>query len=130
MRALLIIPAAVVAAVSLTGPTFSGERSVLNIHSNYTAAELLSPCQEADNDARWGQAAEIECEQYIIGFVDALEATGAIGAETDVCLPEQNIADEVRWAFMRWVHGDYSRRTGMMAAEALLVTMQEAFPCS
>jgi len=26
--------------------------------SGYLASELLSPCQEADNDARWGEAAE------------------------------------------------------------------------
>ena len=129
MRALLIIPAAV-AAFTMAAPALSGERSVLNIHSNYTTAELLSPCQEADNDARWGQAAEIECEQYIIGYVDALEATGVIGPETGICLPEQNIADEVRWAFMRWVHGDYSNRLKQMAANSLLETMQEAFPCS
>lgn len=128
MRASMIYPIAIAAAV-LGGQAFAGERSVLNIHSNYTAAELLSPCQEADNDARWGQAAEIECEQYIIGYVDALEATGAIGPDLGICLPEQNISDEVRWAFMRWVHGNYSERTKMMAANALLATMQESFPC-
>lgn len=129
MRASMILSGAF-AVCYLAGPAISGERSVLNIHSNYTSAELLSPCQEADNDARWGQAAEIECEQYIIGYVDALEATGAIGADSGICLPEQNVADEVRWAFMRWVHGSYSERTKMMAANALLATMQESFPCS
>ncbi len=129
MRASMILPITI-AAAALAGQAIAGERSVLNIHSNYTAEELLSPCQEADNDARWGQAAEIECEQYIIGYVDALEATGAIGAEIGICLPEQNVSDEVRWAFMRWVHGSYSERTKMMAANALLATMQDAFPCA
>ena len=128
MRASLILTVTL-SAMSLAGSVAAGERSVLNIHSNYTAAELLSPCQEADNDARWGQAAEIECEQYIIGFVDALEATGGIGADAGICLPEQNVSDEVRWAFMRWVHGSYSERTKMMAANAILATMQDAFPC-
>lgn len=129
MRASMIL-SATIAALSISGIANAGERSVLNIHSNYTAEELLSPCQEADNDARWGQAAEIECEQYIIGYVDALEATGVIGEELGICLPEQNISDEVRWAFMRWVHGSYSERTKMMAANALLATMQDAFPCA
>lgn len=129
MRASIILSLAF-AASALVTQTTAGERSVLNIHSDYTAEELLSPCQEADNDARWGQAAEIECEQYIIGYVDALEVTGAIGTETGVCLPEQNTADEVRWAFMRWVHESYSQRTKMKAANALLATMQDAFPCS
>ena len=40
--------------------TFSGD--------DYTAERLLSPCQEADNDARWGEAAETECEQYLLGL--------------------------------------------------------------
>lgn len=118
------------AAILLVSPAMSGERSVLKIHSNYTTAELLSPCQEADNDARWGQAAEIECEQYIIGYVDALEVTGAIGSESGICLPEQNTADEVRWAFMRWVHQSYSERIKMMAANAVLETLKASFACA
>ena len=114
----------------MAAPAMAGPGSVLLIHSNYTAAELLSPCQEADNDARWGQAAEIECEQYIIGYVDALEVVGAVGEGTDICLPAQNIPDEVRWAFMRWVHGDFTKRKAMMAAEALMETLKANFPCT
>ncbi len=125
MRALLMI-----LPLALAVPAGAQITSVLKIHSNYTAAELLSPCQEADNDARWGQAAEIECEQYLIGYVDALEATGAVGPDHGICLPEQNAADEVRWAFMRWVHGNYSQRVDMLAAEAVLATLKENFPCS
>ncbi len=117
------------AAAAFAGPTAAGVSSVVTIPSNYTAAELLSPCQEAGNDARWGQAAEIECVQYIIGYIDALEAAGTIGAETGVCLPEQNAADEVRRALMRWVHANDSERTKTMAANAVLATLQEAFPC-
>ena len=124
MRALLaILP------LALAAPVGAQVTSVLKIHSNYTAAELMSPCQEADNDARWGQAAEIECEQYLIGYVDALEATGAV-EEEGICLPDQNAADEVRWAFMRWVHGNYSQRTKMLAATAVLETLKTSFPCS
>lgn len=93
--------------------------------SGYTAAELLSPCTEADNDARWGEAAETECEQYILGFVDALAVVDA-----GVCAPNVNTADEVRWAYMRWVHADYSTRRNMSAAEALQETLKSAFPCS
>ena len=96
--------------------------------SGYTALQLLSPCQEADNDARWGEAAETECEQYILGFVDAMKEVGAIGSDT--CPPTVNTADEVRWAYMRWVHEDYSGRGGMPAADALLATLKDAFPCS
>ncbi|MBN9670857.1 Rap1a/Tai family immunity protein [Roseibium aggregatum] len=113
----------------LAVPAAAAPGSVLLIHSNYTAGELLSPCQEADNDARWGQAAEIECEQYIIGYIDALEATGAVGEGTDICLPAQNTPDEVRWAFMRWVHGAFTKRKAMMAAEALMETLKQDFPC-
>lgn len=97
--------------------------------SGYSAGDLLSPCQEADNDARWGEAAETECEQYILGFVDAMQVAGATGTESGICPPEVNTPDEVRWAFMRWVHGDYSARTRMPAADALLETLKSAFEC-
>ncbi len=127
MRITLLLWAA--AAIALVSSVHAGSRSVLKIHSNYTTEELLSPCQEADNDARWGQVAEIECEQYIIGYVDALEATGSVGPDSGICLPEQNAPDEIRWAFMRWVHGNYSHRTKMPAAESILATLQDAFPC-
>ncbi len=92
----------------------------------YTAKELLSPCQEADNDARWGEAAETECEQYLMGFLGALAVTGA---GEGFCLPDQNVADEVRWAYMRWVHASYSQRTQLPAAEAVMGTLKDSFAC-
>ena len=97
--------------------------------ADYLAKDLLSPCQEADNDARWGEAAETECEQYILGYVAALAQTGASGPEAGVCPPPVNTADEVRWAFMRWVHGAYTERQEMPAADALLATLKDQFPC-
>lgn len=102
--------------------------SVLSIGAGYTAGELLSPCQEADNDARWGEAAEIECEQYILGFVAALREAG-LKADIGICTPDQNVADEVRWAFMRWVHASYSERTKLPASKAMMATLQEHFAC-
>ena len=96
---------------------------------NYKAADLLSPCQESDNDARWGEAAETECEQYILGFVDALAEVGATGSQTGICPPATNTADEVRWAFMRWVHADFTNRRAMPAADALLATLKDSFTC-
>lgn len=94
----------------------------------YTAEELLSPCQESDNDARWGEAAETECEQYILGFVGALKASGA-GKAAKICPPAQNTADEIRWAFMRWVHSDFTKRTAMPADAAMLATLKANFTC-
>ncbi len=91
----------------------------------YSAVELLTSCTEADNDARWGEVAELECEQYILGFVHALRETG----DTTVCVPELNVADEVRWAYMRWVHADYGAHKDMTAGDALLQTLREKFPC-
>lgn len=116
LAALLALPASLALADAHAG-------------SGYLASELLSPCQESDNDARWGEAAETECEQYLIGFVEALETTGMAGAGTEICPPPQNMADEVRWAFMRWVHQDYSARTKMPAADAVLATLKENFAC-
>ena len=113
-------------ALALVGPaqseSFTG--------TGYSAEALLSPCQESDNDARWGEAAETECEQYILGFVDAMAEVGAIGADSGVCPPTVNTADEVRWAYMRWVHADYTARKSMPAADALLATLKDSFPCN
>ncbi|TCL00783.1 hypothetical protein BXY66_3430 [Shimia isoporae] len=95
----------------------------------YTAKDLLSPCTEADNDARWGEAAETECEQYIMGFIAGLEATGNAGPGTKICPPDQNTADEARWAFMRWVHGDFTKRKAMPASDGLMAALEERFPC-
>ena len=122
-NASMILMAAVLAATASTAEadSFSG--------STYTAGDLLSPCQEADNDARWGEAAEVECEQYLIGFADALKVVGQTGSEAGICPPEVNTADEIRWAFMRWVHKDYATRIAMPAAEALLTTLRESFTC-
>jgi hypothetical protein len=91
----------------------------------YSALELLKPCTEADNDARWGEFAELECEQYIMGFVDALQLVNGEG----ICLPADNVPDEVRWAYMRWVHQDYSAHKDMAAGEALMQTLQQNFKC-
>ena len=92
---------------------------------NYSAVDLLSSCTEADNDARWGEVAELECEQYILGFVDALAETG----DTTSCPPKVNTADEVRWAYMRWVHEDYGAHKDMTAGGALLGTLRDKFKC-
>ncbi len=96
----------------------------------YPATRLVAPCQDADSDAREvGQVAELECEQYILGFLDALAEVGASGPGTGICVPEQNTADEVRWAFVRWVYGDFSKRKSMPAADALLASLKDSFPC-
>ncbi len=89
--------------------------------------DLLAPCVEADNDARWGAAAEAECEQYIVGYTDAF-AQLAEAAGEDVCLPEQNRPDEVRWAFMKWAKQNYGRRSEP-AAEGLKIVLEHAFAC-
>ena len=92
----------------------------------YSAVDLLQACTEADNDARWGEVAELECEQYIMGFVHALLEL----KEGTVCPPVQNTADEVRWAYMRWVHADYGAHKDMTAGSALLQTLREKFGCN
>jgi hypothetical protein len=95
--------------------------------SNYAVKDLMEPCFEADNDARWGAAAEAECEQYLRGFTDALILAGA--AEGKICLPELNRDAEVRWAFMRWVHEHFGER-GQLAAQGLMATLETKFPCN
>ncbi len=124
MKTSMTIMAAGLLACSLhaSAASFSGP--------GYTDGDLLSPCQESDNDARWGEAAEVECEQYIMGFVDAMKEVDMVGPDKGVCPPEVNTADEVRWAFMRWVHADYAKRRAMPAADALLETLRSSFACS
>ncbi len=95
----------------------------------YPAKELMQICVEADNDSRFGQALEIECEQYMLGFIQALAVTGMAGDGTEICPPAQNLADEVRWAYTRWIHGDYSKRVQLSAADALLATLKDEFAC-
>ncbi len=107
------------AALGLAGTAQAGELS------EYTVKQLLEPCVEGDNDSRWGAAAEAECEQYIMGFTDALVLTATPGT---VCLPELNRADEVRWAFMRWAHQNFEKRD-MPAAQGLQAVVEEKFRC-
>ena len=95
-------------------------------YSDYSVAQLLEPCVEGDNDSRWGAAAEAECEQYIRGFTDAFLLKGG---DDQVCLPQTgNRADEIRWAFMKWAHKNYSDRH-QPAAEGLMKAMRSEFPC-
>lgn len=96
--------------------------------SEYTVAQLLEPCMEGDNDSRWGAAAEAECEQYILGFIDAYLLSDA-SKKDQVCLPPVgNRADEVRWVFMKWAHDNYERRD-LHAAHGLLEAIKSRFAC-
>ena len=94
---------------------------------DYSVMDLLDPCIEGDNDSRDGAVLELECEQYINGFTDAYVRLG--GAKADkVCLPKQNQADEIRWAFMRWAHENYGDRS-MPAVDGLRATIKARFQC-
>ncbi len=94
---------------------------------DYTIKDLLEPCVEGDNDSRDGEVLELECEQYITGFADAYTRLG--GPKMDnVCLPEENQADEIRWAFMRWAHDHYGDR-GKPAVDGLRATIKAMFKC-
>lgn len=46
-----------------------------------------------------------------------------------MCPPDVNTADEVRWAYTKWVHGSYTERSAMPGADALLATLKESFTC-
>jgi len=96
---------------------------------DYPARELLQTCQQADNDSRRGTQLEIECEQYVIGFLDALQEVGYLGDPGKGCPPTVNTADEARWAFVRWVHMKYSERSKIPAADAMLAMLPDMFPC-
>ena len=121
----LLAAAALVTAAGALGPALAAGE---NKPSSYSIADLLNPCVESDNDARWGAAAEAECEQYLTGFTDALAITGNLGPGQGICLPDLNRPDEVRWAYMRWVHEHFDRR-GEVAAAGLMDALKDKFPC-
>ena len=96
---------------------------------DYTVADLLKPCEEGDNDARWGANLEANCEQFINGFTGAYVLFTDGGQAQGVCLPPPgNRPDEVRWAFTKWAYQNYHRRN-MLAAEGLLAAIKAHFPC-
>ena len=97
--------------------------------SGYTVADLLKPCEEGDNDARWGANMEAICEQFIDGFTGAYLLFTDGGKADGVCLPPPgNRSDEVRWEFMKWAYESYDRRN-LPAAEGLLRTIKARFRC-
>lgn len=97
---------------------------------SYTVAELLKPCEEGDNDARWGAGKEAECEQFIKGFTGAYIMLADGGKADDVCLPAPgNRPDEIRWAFMKWVYQNFDKKD-MPAAQGLMEVVRSKFPCS
>ena len=95
--------------------------------SDYLVRDLLAPCIEGDNDARDGSVLEMECEQFIAGVINLYVYMG-IAKKDNVCLPEQNQEDEVRWAFMRWGHHHFDQRH-ILAVQGLLETFKAYFKC-
>jgi hypothetical protein len=97
--------------------------------SDYSVADLLKPCQEGDNDARWGESLEAKCEQFINGFAGAYLLLTDGGKKAGVCLPPPgNRPDEMRWAFVKWTYDNYKKRH-MPAAEGLLAAIKSHFSC-
>ena len=120
-------PLSILASAALTAAAAGWTASAADV-SKYQVIELYNPCNESDNDARWGAAAEAECEQYLRGFTDALILAGAVGPNAGICLPEQNRDDEVRWAFMYWYNQNFGDRNNS-AADGLHATLKARFPC-
>ncbi len=96
--------------------------------SEYTGVELLKPCVEGDNDSRWGAVSELECEQYLIGFSDAVQLMATERGEQS-CLPAINRADVMRWAFVYWAHQHYND-LNLPAGTLLMRALREVFPCN
>ncbi len=120
----LAVTTAAVAAVLLAW-TFAQAAEL----SDYTIKQLLVPCTEGDNDSRWGQVAEQECQQYIRGFTDSYLTMVAGGAKGVTCLPPPGNRDtEIRWAFMKWANQHFDQR-GRPAAEGLMATLRDSFGC-
>ena len=98
------------------------------IASEYTGAQLLEPCVEGDYDSRWCAVSEIECEQYLTGFGDAIQLMASeTGGQS--CLPATNRADEMRWAFVYWAYQHYDD-LNLPAGTLLMRVIREVFPCN
>lgn len=120
LRSVLVL-SAVLAIDLLSTPARAQELPELVI-----AQDLLVPCQDADNDARDGYLSHLECVGYIRGFVAALEVSGAAEG---LCFPETNRDDQLRRAFVRWVHTSFRTHSKMPVAEALLGAFDDSFAC-
>lgn len=118
----------ITASLALAGSLSFAPAAMAEEGIGYAASDLLAPCLEADSDACNGIFAEIECEQFVMGFVTALKETGA-AESMGICVPDQNTADELRWAFTRWVYESYSERTRMAASATLMGTLKDSFAC-
>ena len=110
----------ILCAIALAGPAWAQS-------DEYRVRDLLEPCVEGDNDSRGGAVLEMECEQYVNGFTHLYVRSGMAKADR-VCLPEQNQADEIRWAFMRWAHENFGDRD-KPAVDGLIATLKDRFAC-
>lgn len=120
----MLRPTALLMATIATCATFGAARAQ-ELPDMALAQDLLLPCQEADNDARDGYLSHLECVGYIRGFVAALEVTGAEG----YCFPDANRDDQLRRAFVRWVHASFRSHSKMPVAEALRAALEDTFSC-
>lgn len=124
MRTQMILAAAALAGAALLAPSGHAVEQ-----SGYSVADLLRPCIEGDSNARWGEAAETECEQYIRGFTDLYLLLTDGGKVAGTCLPATgNRADEIRWSFIRWAHRNFDERH-MPAVDGLLAVVRLEFKC-
>lgn len=128
MKQSIVCLASALLAVSVTaGGVLAPATAEAREPGDYAVRDLLEPCVEGDNDSRGGAVLELECEQYINGFTDAYVKLGGPGPD-GVCLPTQNQADEIRWAFMRWAHANYGERD-IPAVDGILRTVKAHFAC-
>lgn len=112
--------------VSLTLSLAAQPSTAQDVPKLALAKDLLLPCQDADNDPRDGFISELECLTFIGGFVTAI---GVADASVQYCFPDTNRDDEIRRAYVRWVHGSFSKRSKMPVGEALLAALAENFAC-
>lgn len=119
-----------VAAALCAGVLLSPTKNVGAIeYTDYTVQDLLSPCFEGDSDSRWGEAFEVNCEQYIRGFTDAYFHFSAQSRLPEVCFPEgANRLDLIRWAFIKWARTNTDKQ-GWPATQGLVTSALAEFPC-
>ncbi len=113
--------AALLGAAALSSPARTAAATPF-----YRAGDLAGICLEADNDARDGEEAAFECEQYLRGVLDALAADPALSG---LCLPELDRLAKIRRHLTRWVYAHFDERD-RSAAAVIREMLRSEFSCT
>ncbi len=96
---------------------------------NRLRAVGATPCIEGNADSRWGEAFEINCNQYMRGFSDTYFHYSHKAKLKRTCFPEgANRLNLLRWAFIKWAANNTDKQ-GWSAARGLIAAVNTELKC-